>query len=170
MKIPSKILLGLTVLILANSCCMFQNTETNDSNASKMALPGPKVIIYKTKKDYSQNVPILMSKDKKSVVSYPDKKDLTIDGKLVLPTVLSKGYLLDNRGISADVAFLKLTYQEYIALPKTPNSEELLPLILDKNPLKSMYMCGLKSKFNKIEEELNEKINSNDFSTFVKIK
>jgi hypothetical protein len=33
-----------------------------------------------------------------------------------------------------------------------------------------MYNCGLRSSFGNIAEELNSKIISNDFSTFVKIK
>lgn len=156
--------------IIGSGCCSSKKIASGENNSSVVNIPGPRVIIYKTRSDYSQNVPILLSPDKKSVVSYPDIKDIKRDGNLTLPTPLKKGFLLDNRGINADVAFISLTYEQYAALPKTPNSQELLKLVIDKKPLKKMYSCGLKSKYENLETELNIKIESGDFDSFVRIK
>lgn len=112
----------------------------------------------------------MLGEDKKSIESYPDIKDVFYDGKLAYPIELKNGYYLDNRGIGKNVAFLSLTYDEYSKLPKTPNSDELWPLIVDKDPIKTMYNCGLRSSFGDIADELNLKIISGDFSTFSKIK
>ena len=74
---------------------------------------GPPTIIYKTRADYSNNVPIILSEDKTVILSYPAPADLKPDGAFSTPTLLKNGYLLDNRGVNANVAFLKMSYQEY---------------------------------------------------------
>ena len=133
-------------------------------------MPGPKVIIYQTSADYSKLVPVILSADRKSLVSYPDVKDVYFNGTLAYPTPLNRGYLLDNRGINKDVAFLKVTYEEYSRLSKTPSPDELLKMVIATKPLKSMYQCGNRSAYKDIEKELNSKIDAGDFSTFTKIK
>ena len=162
----SSLILLCSILI---SCMSAKKTETANNNA-KSSIPGPKAIIYQTKNDYSKLVPVMLGEDKKSIESYPDIKDVFYDGKLAYPTELKNGFYLDNRGIGKNVAFLSLTYDEYSKLPKTPNSDELWPLIVDKDPIKTMYNCGLRSSFGDIADELNLKIISGDFSTFSKIK
>lgn len=151
------------------SCMSAQKTGTA-TNKPKSNIPGPKAIIYQTTKDYSKLVPIMLSDDKKSIESYPDVKDVFYDGKLAYPIELKKDYLLDNRGIGKNVAFLSLTYEEYSKLPKTPNPSELWELIIDKDPIKTMYNCGLRSSFGNIVDELNSRIVSDDFSTFTKMR
>ncbi len=136
----------------------------------KVSVSGPKAIIYQTKKDYSKLVPIILSDDKKSIESYPDIKDIYFNGTLAYPTLLHKGYWLDNRGINKNVAFIKLSYEEYSKLQKTPVPEELLIMIVDDQPLVSMYSCGVRSSYEDIEKEMNARIDSSDFSAFTKIK
>ena len=100
------------------------------------------VIIYKTNADYYNNVPVIMSDDRKDIISYPDIKDVFYNGQLAYPTRLENGYLLDNRGIGKNVAFLKYTYEEYSKLPSTPSKDELLKTIITKEqPLKELYRC-----------------------------
>ena len=111
-------------------------------STSSVAIAGPRCIVYKTKADYSQLVPVILSFDKSKVVSYPDVKDIYYNGKLAYPTQLIDGYLLDNRGIGSEVAFLKLNYEEYSRLIVTPHAEDLLKMIIDKDPLTEMYECG----------------------------
>ena len=162
----------LSLMLLSSiliSCMSAKNTETAN-NTPKSNIPGPKAIIYQTKSDCSKLVPIMLSEDKKSIESYPDIKDVFYDGKLAYPTELKNGYLLDNRGIGKNVAFISMTFEEYSKLPRTPNPDELWKLIVDKNPIITMYNCGLRSSFGNIAEELNSKIISRDFSTFTKIK
>ena len=113
---------------------------------------GP-VIVYKTRGDFYNNVPVIMSDDKMSVVSYPDIKDISKNGKLTYPTYLSNGYLLDHRGINKNVAFLKLTYEEYSKLPSTLRKEEVLSMIIERNPLLEMYSC------DNLQIENTDKIN-----------
>lgn len=164
---------SLSTLILLSgmivSCCNAKNAEKMNSN-QKILVPGPQVIIYQTKNDYSKLVPVNLSEDKKSIESFPDSKDIYFNGSLAYPTQLNKGYWLDNRGISANVAFINLTYEEYSKLPKTPSPEELMRMLKESQPIVSMYSCGTRSSYQDILTELNAKIDANDFSTFTKIK
>ena len=150
------------------SCCVYKKNPDKLSLSSK--LPSPQVIIYKTKGDYSRLVPVILSKDKKSVISYPDIKDVKRGDSYTYPTSLQKGYWLDNRGISEDVAFIRLTYKEYAALPRTPLAEELYGMILSRNPIKKMYACGLRHTFTNLEEELNKALLSGDLSAYTRLK
>ena len=154
---------------ILTSCFTAKKAENTHPNTA-VGIPGPKVIIYKTTKDYSRLVPVLLSDDKKSIVSYPDIKDVYYKGMLAYPTQLNDGFLLDNRGISGNVAFLSLTYDEYSKLTVTPAPGELMKMIIDKQPITIMYNCGLRSSFGEVEKELNMKIDALDFSSFTKIR
>jgi len=151
------------------SCCSAKKAE-NMKYEPKVLIPGPKVIIYQTKKDYSKFVPVILSDDKKTIESYPDIRDVYYDGKLAYPTQLHDGYLLDNRGISLNVAFINLTYEEYSTLPETPRLQQLLNMITDADPIVVMYNCGSRSSYKDIVKELNARIDAGDFSTFIKVK
>ena len=100
------------------------------------------VVIYKTYADYYNNVPVILSDDKKDIISYPDIKDVYYNGQLAYPTRLENDYLLDNRGIGKNVAFLSYTYDEYSKLVKTPSKEELITKIISKEPLSELYICN----------------------------
>ena len=154
---------------ILTACCTAKKTETTQS-AKSVSVPGPKVIIYQTVKDYSKLVPITLSDDGKSIVSYPDVKDVYYNGSLAYPTQLNKGYLLDNRGINQNVAFLNITYEAYSKLPATPAPDKLLKMVADSKPIKIMYSCGVRSIYKDIEKELNSKIDAGDFSAFTKLK
>lgn len=121
----------------------------------------PQVVIYKTSKDYSHNVPVILSDDKTQIVSYPHPSDLFFEGKLALPTQLKNGYLLDNRGINLRVAFLKYTYEEYSKLKVVPTLQELQKNIIDKDPLTELWDGGQKANFTDLEKQLNEWIEKN---------
>ena len=103
---------------------------------------GPPVIIYKTTRDYSRNVPVTL---------------------LPYPTPLADGFLLDNRGIGQHVAFLSYTYEEYAALPKTPTAAELFEKIIDKHPLVEIHFCGNRYQYKNLVEELNAQIRAGKF-------
>lgn len=162
------------VFVLLAACifmggCSGTRKSRHLSDNSNLAM-GPRVYIYKTRGDYNLQVPICLSSDKKSIVSYPDIKDVLYNGKLITPTILSDNYLLDNRGISGNVAFLKLTYQQYAVLPATPSPESLFNLILDSDPLSVLYDCGKKSDYQNLTDDLNNLITINHFSGFKKLK
>lgn len=127
--------------------------KMNSDIISSEALPH--VIIYKTKKDYSKQVPVLMNKDKNDIVSYPAPSDLKNGGAYSIPTPLYDGYLLDNRGIGPDVAFLDLTYEQYSEFKDAPAKEYLISKIIDRNPLTEMWDCGQRAETNPDINKLN---------------
>jgi hypothetical protein len=109
--------------------------------------------------------------DKKtSIVSYPDVKDIKGQGKSAYPTLLAEGFLLDNRGIGPNVAFLKYTYEEYQNLGQTPKIDELMSNILDSDPILEMYQGQPRDKYQNIENELNKIIISKKLDSFKRIK
>lgn len=134
-------------------------SKMNSEIISSEALPH--IIIYKTKKDYSKQVPVLMNKDKNDIVSYPAPSDLKNGGEYALPTLLSKGYLLDNRGIGPNVAFLDLTYEQYSLLKEAPDKKYLMSKIIDRNPLTEMWNCGTRTETKPDLQKLNELIINN---------
>ena len=111
------------------------------------AVPSPPLVIYKTKKDYSHNVPVTMDDSRTRIIAYPDPRDLKAGGRLTLPDPLDNGYWLDNRGIGKNVAFLSFTYEEYARLDSAPSMEVLLDSIIDKNPLLEIIECGRRSDY-----------------------
>lgn len=120
----------------------------------------PVVYVYKTKKDYSHLVPVLMDEGRTRIVSYPSPGDLKRGGSLCLPTKLEQGYWLDNRGIGPSVAFLSYTYEEYSKLSVAPSMDDLMSHIVDKYPLLEIHACGRRADYSgkDIVSELNRKI------------
>lgn len=115
----------------------------------------PHVLVYKTIKDYSMNVPVIMNSAKTKIISYPHPSDIYYKGKLSYPTPVSGGYLLDNRGINADVAFLDYTYEEYAALGHTPSVDSLMNRIIDRYPLIELWDCGNYDKYENLPADLD---------------
>ncbi|MCB2220161.1 MAG: hypothetical protein KQI35_07170 [Bacteroidetes bacterium] len=150
--------------------------KSNQSEGSQMmgsnsiGQPGPPLIIYRTNGDYFFNVPVILNEDHTAVVSYPDPRDLVIGGNYTYPTHLSNDFLLDNRGINENVAFLKLTYDEYSKLSSAPNSAELMEMVVEAEPLTEMYQCGNRSNVDDPQSYLNAKIENNEWDDFKKLK
>lgn len=117
--------------------------------------PGPHSVVYKTKADYFNNVPVILDEPKNMIISYPAKEDLKRGDNFQYPQRLKGGWLLDTRGISKNVAFLKLTYEEYYYLAEIPSPDQLFNMIIDKNPLVEMCDCGNKKVFKNEIKQLN---------------
>lgn len=119
------------------------NTQTSEAvvkpTVDNRAMALPPVVIYKTKADYSNLVPIQLNDDKTKVVSFPDPRDV-YDSKR--PTQLNDGFLLDNFGIGKNVAYLDYTYEEYAALNSVPGMETLMQHICDRDPLTAYYVSN----------------------------
>ncbi len=167
------ILFCLSFTILGFSSCCKKNTPPVTPAAPVVQVKekaGPPVIIYKTKKDYSQNIPVGLSPDKKHLASFPAVSDIYYNGVLATPQSLNDGFLLDNRGIGPDVAFLSITYSEYSRLKKTPPADSLFKLVIDNDPLTEMYNCGIRFEYEDIVSELNVKIKNGEVSGFKKLK
>ena len=167
MKIQGKTMLFLMIFTRLFWSC---TTEHAISSGSKLDIPGAKCIIYKTRGDYLRFVPVILTVDKSGLVSFPGITDLTRNGQLAFPTLLTDGYLLDNRGIGKDVAFLKLSYEEYVKLPSTPRAEELMKMILDDDPLLEMYDCGNLSQYPDPPESMNQLIRSGNLKHQKRLK
>lgn len=150
-----------------NSCGV---SRKNNQPLNTVDYSGPSTLVYKTRKDYFKNVPVTLSEDKSKIVSYPAISDVYYKGQLAYPTKLEKGYLLDNRGININTAFLSLTYEEYIKLKDVPKLSELYSLIIDKDPFTELYNCGNRYKFKDEINELNEIIKSDKLKDFKKLK
>jgi hypothetical protein len=146
------------VLILLALCFACKNKKGASivSNASSINSPGPHVIVYKTSKNFLSQVPVMLSDDKTEIISYPHPIDIKTRDGYAYPTKLSQGYLLDNRGIGINVAFLRYTYEEYSKLQSVPLLSELYDLIVDKDPIIEMCDCGNKKNYKDIEAEINE--------------
>ena len=156
------ILLCNVILILMLLSCHSSKTAALTSAEMKdkdiLFTPGPAALVYKTRKDYAKHVPILMNESKTKIISYPAPADIYYNGKLAYPTPLQNGYLLDNRGINKNIAFLNYTYEEYSKLKAMPSVAELEARIIDKHPLTELWNCGSRLQYKNEVKELNELI------------
>ena len=144
-------------------------TAKSDLKQKDIDYSGPATIVYKTKGDYFDKVPVTLSDDKTKIIAYPAPTDIFYKGKFALPTKLSNGYLLDNRGISKNVAFLNISYEEYSKRKEVPLLNEMMEMILDKNPLTEMYNCGNRYTYKDEVTELNEIIANGQLVKFRRI-
>lgn len=150
-----------SALLLCLACFLLpQSPVQAQRQIGGVKAPRPKVIIYKTRKNYNHLVPVILSSDKKTIVSYPAPSDLMNGRHYNTPQVLNNKYLLDRRGINRNVAFLKLSYRQYAQMKKVPAPDVLYALIIDKDPLVEFYDCGSVSAANTVEA-LNKLIDAN---------
>jgi hypothetical protein len=153
------------------------DTVVTDSIASaaewdpgEVSYVGEQAIVYKTKKDFSKNVPVKMNEDKTKIVAYPSPKDLFYKDKLAYPTQLKNGYLLDNRGVSKNSVFIDMTYDDYSKLDQAPLLSDILKLVIDKDPFLEMYSLGTRARFKDEVKEINEIIERGALKKFRRIK
>lgn len=156
-----KIFVLLIAIFIAVGC-----SSTKQNGTSMDTQP---FVIYKTKADYSKNVPVLMNAKKTVIVSYPDPVDLKKGEGYRYPTQLSKGYLVDNKGINLNVAFTSFTYEEYAKRDKAPSTDVLLNKIIDKDPLLELYNCKEKVEIKGDLDKMNSLIKRN-FKGCLKLK
>lgn len=130
------------------------------ANAQPVGMARPHVLVYKTKTNCRCKVPVVLSSDKKTVVSYPDPADVQTGSNNLLPVSLHKGYLLDQRGVGLNTAFLNISYKKYSKLNAVPTQKELYAMIADKDPLTELYDCGVKDDSKNSKKALNQLIKS----------
>lgn len=162
-----------TLLLLIFVALNFTSCKTNkilQKDAEATYATGPRVIIYKTTENYFMHVPVVLSEDKKSLVSYPAPGDVFYNGDLAYPVKLEDGFMLDRRGIRPESGFLSWTYYEYSRFEKTPSPAELLSKILDSDPFTEIYDCGKPTQYKDLVNELNEKIKAGKISNFKRLK
>ena len=144
--------------VLLVSCAHQKKAAASPGYTGEMLtewIPSAPVVIYKTRGDYSNLVPVLLNADRTRIVSFPEPGDLMWEGNLMKPIQLNNGFWLDNRGIDEHVAFLNMTYKEYSKLKHPPHLVELMLRIRDREPLAEMYRCGLRSEYTDLIYELN---------------
>ncbi|MEO7081841.1 MAG: hypothetical protein ABIY71_09955 [Flavobacteriales bacterium] len=176
-----KALLLLASALMITGCCGQKDTaqaaeQTGPTaGGGKLApVPAPdlaataRVAVYRTRTDLQDRVPVTLSDDGSSIVSYPHPSDLRTPGGLPVPTELEQGWLLDRRGIGMHVAFLKMTYADYAAMKEAPSMAELEAAILDPDPITDMCDCGPRNGFKDPVVEL-ERIIRND-SLYIRCK
>jgi ABC-type Fe3+-hydroxamate transport system substrate-binding protein len=144
--------------LLLNVFCFLSMCNSNKSISENTKALAP-LIIYKTKADYSNNIPITLNDKKDIIVSYPSVRDIIINGQPALPDKLSNGFLLDNLGVSPNTVYTSYTFEEYAKLKEIPAIEELKKRIIDYDPIIEMYNCGKRVDF-KSTKDINTLINS----------
>lgn len=146
-----------------------ENNRKPAENLDPQSAAGAPVLVYKTRADYRNLVPVVLSEDRKSIVSYPHPADVKTANGYQTPTSLHNGYLLDNRGVSKSVAFLKYSYEEYAALSSPPTLPELYAAIKDKTPLTELCDCGSRTAYKNRETEINDLIDKGLLRTKCKV-
>jgi len=116
----------LTLIIIVSACDWIYKPGPCDAS-------GP-IIVYKTKQDYSNNITIQLSRDKKEVVCYPGPRDAVNQR----PLQLTKGYLLKR--MCGD-AVTSVTYEDYINSTHSYTPAEWLSLVIDTDPYLEKYEC-----------------------------
>lgn len=164
------ITIPLIVMLLITSCVCKKESQEEKPQEMTGNYALPQLVIYKTKADYNDKVPVGLSEDQTKVVSFPDPSDLKKGGELATPVQLNGGFLLDRRGIGPNVAFTSYTYAEYAALESVPAPDVIYSKVIDKDPLTELYLCGNPTDLESDIKRLNEVIDSGDLSSFTRKK
>lgn len=145
------------LLCLSAGCAGRKATATAEGMAERTR----PLMVYRTKQDLHDKVPVGLSEDRQHILSYPQPKDLLLDGKLRLPTKLAKNHWLDNKGVSLNTGFLRMTYAEYAALQEAPPLAEMEAMLMDRDPLESLCDCGLRGTMADPVKEINGLLKKN---------
>lgn len=153
------------LFLLLGSCL------AHNANAQAVKMTYPRLVVYKTKADYRNLIPVALSEDKARIISYPGPTDVKLAEGYMKPSKLKKGYLLDNQGIGKNVAFLNISYEEYAKMGKPLSRDEMFAKIVDKDPLLELYDCGeRKDKQSSLIKRLKKDIRKQRLSNCNKIK
>lgn len=120
----------------------------------KLADQAP-LYIYKSKLSNNTWVPITLTDDKKSVMSYPHPKDVQRDGELLTPIRLKDGFLLDRQGINKNMVFIHISYADYAKRNGPLPIDSMLMMIVEPDPIIELYQIGYWGDFDDPVKELN---------------
>ena len=147
----------LFFLFFIYSCNVYKDTLSTNNYYAKVNFP---IIVYKTKFDYNNFVPVILSDNRLQIVSYPDPGDLYVNSKFLMPTKLHNGFLLDNKGINKNVAFINITYNDYSKLfPLSLN--QMRAAIISVEPLEAFFDCSCMQRDENLITRLNTLIDKN---------
>ena len=159
---------------LAEEAEIVEEVSEDADDADRDILTGaaalPPLLIYKTRGDYRNQVPVTLNEEKTEIINFPAPQDLFYGGELAIPVSLEQGWLLDIRGIGVGVAFLSMTYEEYVSLDTIPTAKQLFEMILDNDPVNAMFVCG--NRFGNEEDVIRAEriIRTDDFSDCIRLK
>jgi len=120
----------LIIIVFLYSCenkkapCPCENSNDSDP-----------VVIYKTRNDYSNNVSVLLSDDKKSIIAYPAPTDVAYQK----PVKLINGYYLKRM---VGNAFLSITIDDYMNSNFNYSPDDLIKYVIDADPFLEIYNCS----------------------------
>ena len=83
----------------------------------------PRAVVYRVSGECADLVPVAVSADGTSLLSYPAPTDLSDSQK---PVQLKDGWWLDRRGIGPQTRFTTYTYAQYMAMKQAPSPAEIL--------------------------------------------
>lgn len=144
----------LIIALMALSC-KSKKTKEQTSLHHPQFMPGPHALVYKTTKDYSQHVPVILD-DSGRIVSYYAPSDFKTETGTIKPIELNKGYWLDQKGIGLHVAYLNWTIDEYVKMDTLPSLSSMQNQILDKKPLTEICDCGNTSTYTDMVKQIND--------------
>lgn len=163
------------VITIATATCLAACCGKKDATQATSSTPeggtgvsSPHVLVYKTKADHANHVPVMLSEDRTRIVSYPHPRDLRTAIGYPTPTPLGKDYLMDNRGIGLNVGYLSMTYEEYAALPEAPSMEKLEAAIIDRDPLTELCECDRRTEFKDPAREIAAWVGSGELEKHCK--
>ncbi len=116
----------LTLLIALIFCLLFscEKVKTKDSTIY--------VYTFKDTNDYSNHVPVELSKDKSKITSAPG----SLPSKW--PVELISGYYL-NGSLGPNTGYISMTIDEYNSYEIKPSVDTLSKLIIEKDPYSQFY-------------------------------
>lgn len=176
MRLPTIITLTLAIAGTVAGCKAKRHPAATADTHTAPVPPRPATyrptahaIVYKTKADYAQYVPVTLTDDGSAIASYPDPSDIYYQGKIATPTLLTGGYLLDNRGLSPHSAFIKITYEDYAKLKEVPSLKELNKLVIDRAPFTEMYDLGERNQYPDLTGSINTIIKGGRLTEYSKL-
>ncbi len=167
-------LVGIVLILSLDSSAIQNKRKTKQKKKqvrqvkTKLVQPNfahpPYAIVYKTKADYTQLVPLRMDDSLKEIISYLHPTDLSKEGKFLTPLKLNNGYLLDRQGIGSTSVFLKYTYSNYSKFTKIPTLDSLNTNILIRNPFLEIWNCGCMTNYTSLKLQLDAIISADSLS------
>ena len=158
MKFLIKIIIISVVLL---GCRATRKTKSSSFNVMDLK----NVVVYKSKSDYSNNVPIMYSKELGSIISYPAPTDVE-RFKELKPIELSEGYLLDQIGVNLRTVYLEYSLDEYSEFREAPSLETMTKKILEYSPFVELYDIGQPNEKNNSIDKLNKLIKSGEMEAY----
>jgi len=116
----------LLLTIVLNLCFSCENENSGEDT----------IWVYKTESDYSDKVPVQLSKDGYEIKSFPGPYD--VDNRRFKPLSLINGYYL-NGSLGPNTGYLSLTIEEYSKYETPLSRDSMYSLLIDKNPFIKFY-------------------------------